>query len=203
MRLAAILLTLAVSGCVGSTAAVPPDNYYRFRVVAPDQRAEKVALPGVLSVATLDGDGLVRARPVLFIKGEGSHALRQHNYHFWADSPTRLLQTELVSYLRRLGLAGSVVTPKMRVRADFELIGKIKRLERVLGSLTTHVAVELDFAIIRQSDRRLVVENTYAIEVDCDDDSVDSSVAALNLALEKLFAAFAADVARSSHIAAR
>lgn len=121
----------SLTGCLGSTETVPPDHYYRITVNEPDQPAPSIAFPGVLSIATFDGDGLVRGRPLLFSSSElqGQGTLRQHNYHYWVDSPSRLLQGQLATYLKNSALADSVVSPEMRVRADYELVGKILRLE--------------------------------------------------------------------------
>lgn len=202
-KLAAVLVALTVAGCMGSAPPVPPDNYYRLQVPAPAERAERPALPGILSVGAFDADGLLRARPLLFSEADKEQAVRQHHYHFWTDSPTRLLQWEMVSYLRQRGLAGSIVTPRMRVRADYELVGKIKRLERILGGPDYRVVVELEIAVIRQSDRRLIVEDTYVAEIRSADESVESSVDALNQALSRAFETFAGAVVRSDQTAGR
>lgn len=199
----AIAAILGLSGCLGSSQPVPPDNYYRLTVEAPTDRTAQPSLPGVLSIGALDGDGLVRARPLLFANTNKSHAVRQHNYHYWADSPTRLLQAELVSYMRRRGAAISVVTPKMRVRSDYELVGKIKRLERIMGDSTYRVAVEMDLAVIRQSDRHLIVEDSYLVEIKSQDGSVQSSVAALNQALAQVFRSFSGALDQTAQTARR
>ncbi|NQU72919.1 MAG: membrane integrity-associated transporter subunit PqiC [Rhodospirillales bacterium] len=199
----AIAVIFSLSGCMGSSQPVPPDNYYRLRVDAPTNHTEQPSLPGVLSIAALGGDGLVSARALLFTDQDKSHAVRQHNYHFWADSPTRLLQTELVSYMRQRGIAISVVTPQMRVRADYELVGKIKRLERILGKSSSHVVVELDLAVIRQSDRRLIMGDTYVVEIESRDESVQSSVAALNVALGQVFRSFSGALDQTAQTARR
>jgi ABC-type uncharacterized transport system auxiliary subunit len=199
----AVTALFGLSACFGAPDAVPPDNYYRLSVAAPAVRAAQPSLPGVLSIATLDGDGLVKARPVLFTNHGQSHAVRQHNYHFWADSPTRLLQAELVSYMRRRGVAISVVTPQMRVRADYELVGKIRRLERILGKSVYHVVVELDLAVIRQSDRRLIVEDSYSVKIKSSDGSVQASVAALNEALGQVFGQFSGALDQTAQTARR
>lgn len=196
-----LLAAFVVTGCVGSTATVPHDNYYRILVPAPDSRAARAALPGVLSVVAFDADGLVRARPVLFTTEGSSHAVRQHNYHYWVDSPTKLVQYEIASYLKKRGLADSVVTPEMRVRADYELRGRIKRLERMIGPNFSSVAVELDLAVIQLSDRRLIVQETYISQLSCDEDGVKGCVSAVNRALADVFDSFAADIGRAQQAA--
>ena len=187
----------ALTGCLGSTGTVPPDHYYRISVNEPDQTAPSVAFPGVLSIATFDGDGLVRGRPVLFTTDGLKGTLRQHNYHYWVDSPSRLLQGQLATYLKNSALAESVVTPEMRVRADYELVGKILRLERVLGSGPPRVAVELELSVVRLRDHTLVSTNTFSSEVNCVDDSVGAAITAMNQAVGKIFNDFVASAGRS------
>ncbi len=187
----------ALTGCLGSTETVPPDHYYRITVSQPDQPAPSVAFPGVLSIATFDGDGLVRGRPVLFTTGGLQGTLRQHNYHYWVDSPSRLLQGQLATYLKNSALAETVVTPEMRVRADYELVGKILRLERVLGSGPPRVAVELELSVVRLRDHTLVSTNTFSSEVNCVDDSVGAAITAMNQAVGKIFNDFVASAGRS------
>ncbi len=186
----------ALAGCLGSTETVPPDHYYRITVTKPDQRAAGIAFPGVLSVATFDGDGLLCGRPVLFTTDGREGTLRQHNYHYWVDSPSRLLQGQLASYLRNSALADSVVTPEMRVRADYELVGRIIRLERVLGAGPPRVAVKLALSVVRLSDHKLVTTNTFSAEVNCVDDSVGAAITAMNQAVGEIFNDFVAGTGR-------
>ena len=188
----------ALTGCLGSTETVPPDHYYRITVNEPGQPAASVAFPGVLSIATFDGDGFVRGRPLLFSSSElqGQDTLRQHNYHYWVDSPSRLLQGQLATYLKNSALADSVVTPEMRVHADFELLGKILRLERVLGAGPSRVMVKLELSVVRLSDHTLVSTNTYSSEINCIDDSVSAAIAAMNQAVGKIFNDFVAGAGR-------
>jgi len=186
----------ALTGCVGSAETVPPDHYYRITVDKPDQRAASVAFPGVLSVATFDGDGLVRGRPVLFTIDGSEGTLRQHNYHYWVDSPSRLLQGQIAAFLKSSALADSVVTPELRVRADYELVGRIIRLERVLGAGPPRVAVKLELSVVRLSDHKLVSTNVFAAEVNCVDDSVGAAIKAMNQAVGRIFNDFVARAGR-------
>ncbi len=88
-RLGLLVLALAglsgLTGCLGSAPPVPRDHYYRVLVAPPTQGdaprsasgqsasrqsasrqgATGIMFPGVLSVAPLDADGLLRERPLL------------------------------------------------------------------------------------------------------------------------------------------
>lgn len=195
-RLAAGLLVASLSGCLGSAPPLPRDHYYRV-LVPPPQTGETVLFPGVVSVASLDADGLLRERPLLFSPTGGAQEMQQHDYHYWIDPPPRMLQGQLVDYLRGSGLTGAVVTPELRVAADFEVSGRVKRLERLLGGGPPRVVAELELAMTEAPRGRLVVVETYTAEVAARDESVESSVLALNQALGMIFREFLDDAGRS------
>jgi ABC-type uncharacterized transport system auxiliary subunit len=192
----------ALAGCLGSTDPVPPDNFYRLRIGAAGEPAQRPLVPGVLRVAAFEGDALLHARPVLYSPAGQPHAVRQHNYHYWADPPTRMVQDELAAYLKKRGAARAVVTPSMRVDSDYELRGRLRRLELVTGAGDARVVAELDLSVIRIADDRVVAAGSYEREVAADDDAVATSVGALNEALADIFARFSADLDRAPALAA-
>jgi ABC-type uncharacterized transport system auxiliary subunit len=159
----------------------------------PGSSAAVVAFPGVLSVAPLEAEGLLRERPLLYSATGGATELQQHDYHYWMDPPTRMLQLQLVDYLRASGLVRSVVTPELRIEADYQVSGRIKRLERLLGGGPTRVVAELELSLVARADNRLIVVGTYSAEAIAGDDGVESSVLALNQALGQVFERFLAD----------
>jgi ABC-type uncharacterized transport system auxiliary subunit len=206
------LVLLGLSGCLGSAPPVPRDHYYRVLVAPPAQntaaqRADarntpSVMFPGVVSVAPLEADGLLRERPLLYSASGRAHEMQQHDYHYWMDAPPRMLQVQLVDYLRHSGLARAVITPELRLRPDYEVSGRIRRLERLLGGGPPRVIAEIELAMVETDRNQLIVVETYAAEVPSADASVEASVLALNRALAGIFERFLAD-ATWSHTAFR
>ncbi len=222
-RLGLLVLALAgVTGCLGSAPPVPRDHYYRVLVAPPTQgdtaqstsassasgqsasrpSATGIMFPGVLSVAPLEADGLLRERPLLYSTTGRAHEMQQHDYHYWMDPPPKMLQAQLVDYLRASGVAKAVVTPDLRVRPDYEITGRLKRFERLLGGGPTRVVAEIELAMVEIGRNQLLVIETYSAEVTAVDDSVEASVLALDEALERIFERFLAD-ATWSHTAFR
>ncbi len=219
-----------LTGCLGSAPPIPRDHYYRIVAVPPvraaasqtaspqtatiegamvlgrlgwempGSRADTVAFPGVLSVMPLEAEGLLRERPLMYSTTGSATEMQQHDYHYWMDPPTRMLQLQLVDYLRASGLVGSVVTPELRIEADYLVSGRIKRLERLLGGGPTRVVAELELSLVTRADNELIVIGTYSAEALAADDGVESSVLALNQALGQVFERFLAD-ATWSHAA--
>jgi ABC-type uncharacterized transport system auxiliary subunit len=112
-----------------------------------------------------------------------------------------MVQDELAAFLRKRGLARSVVTPNMRTDADYELRGRLRHLEMLTGGRGAKVLAELDLSVVRIADGKVVVASTYSREADAGDDSVGASVSAINDALGEIFADFAADLDRSPALA--
>lgn len=213
-RLGLLVLALAgLAGCIGSAPPVPRDHYYRVLVAPPaqggalqsatgqsatgqsatGQRATGIMFPGVLSVAPLDAGGLLRERPLLYSATGRAHEVQQHDYYYWMDPPPKMLQAQLVDYLRASGVAKAVVTPDLRIRPDYEITGRLKRFERLLGGGPTRVVAEIELALVETGRNQLLVIETYSAEVAAADDSVEASVLALDQALGRIFERFLAD----------
>lgn len=204
-RLGLLVLALAgLAGCIGSAPPVPRDHYYRVLVTPPaqgstlqsttGQTAAGITFPGVLSVAPLDADGLLRERPLLYSATGSATEMQQHDYHYWMDPPPKMLQAQLVDYLRASGLAKAVITPDLRVRSGYEITGRLKRFERLLGGGPTRVVAEIELALVETKGNQLLVIETYSAEVAAADDSVEASVLALNQALGRIFERFLVDI---------
>jgi ABC-type uncharacterized transport system auxiliary subunit len=149
-------------------------------------------------VEQLGADGLLRERPLLYSLSGASHEVQQHNYHYWTDAPPRMLQDQMVSYLRRGGIAGSVVTPEMRIRADYRISGKVKRLERLLGGGPPRVFVEVELSLIHLSDDRLLLVDNFTEQEPVADDSVKSAIVAINRATGRIFELFLSRALRAA-----
>lgn len=187
-----------LAGCLGSAPPVPRDHYYRLLVPTPEQSAGEAPLPGITTVELLQADGLLRERPLLYSESGESYELQQHNYHYWNDAPPRMLQDQMVTYLRRSGISRQVVTPDMRIRADYQVSGKVRRLERLLGGGPPRVFVEIELALLRLSDDRVLVVETFGAEAPAANESVEAAIVALNRATAEIFGRFLSQVRRAA-----
>ena len=82
----------------------------------------------------------------------------------------------------------------MRIRADYQVSGKARRLERLLGGGPPRVFVEVELALLRLSDETLLVVETYSAEASAADETVDAAVVALNRATAEIFDRFLTQV---------
>lgn len=183
-----------VSGCGATTEAPPRDSFYRLDVAAPEALRADALLDGPLIVKRFGADGTVGQRPIVYADASSRHALHQYNYHLWADPPPRMVQELTVDMLRGAGVAEPVVTPEVRVQADYELTGKIKLLEHLRGEESS-VEVRLEFHLHRLRDGELLLVQDYEVSRAAADASVTEATRAMNEALGEIYTRLVADIA--------
>ncbi|MCH7935978.1 MAG: membrane integrity-associated transporter subunit PqiC [Proteobacteria bacterium] len=189
------VLALALLAACGSAAPVPEDQFYRLSVVMTAAPQSKTLFPGTLEIDRFVADGLTAGRPIVYSEAGKPFQVKEFHYHFWTQPPTVMLRDELVSYLRRAKVADTVVTPEMRVSPDYILTGKIRRLEKVVGTPPKAV-LEIELGLRKASGGKLIFLDTYRVEITSDGSGVDAAVTSLNKALSTIYADFVADLSK-------
>ncbi|MFC1673007.1 ABC-type transport auxiliary lipoprotein family protein [Pseudomonadota bacterium] len=188
LALGVVVSTLAA--CGGGGAAIPDDQFFRLNTTAAP--ASSAVLDGTVEVERFSASGVFSKRPVLYSE-PGSNAVSEYIYHFWTDSPPVLLQAAMVSHLRASGVADRVVTPDLRVRADYTVLGRVIRMETVRGASPTGV-VTLELALRREKDGELLVLGEYSAEIAADGRDIHAAVQAIDAAVNDAFKAFVQDM---------
>ena len=171
---------------------VPQDHYYRLNLTAP-ARMEQPVLPGILAIKRFSADGMLQVRGIIYSQPGRPLEVESYHYHHWTDIPPVMLQDILVGYLRAANAAPGIVAGGMDVEPDYILKGRINRLERVTGSAHDGV-LELEFSLIQAATRQVILQRSYRQQVRADNQTVAGTVAALNQALENVYAEFLGDL---------
>ena len=186
----AILLSILLSACASGPA--PGDHFYRVELAPPAQPLELPLLNGILVVSRFRLDSLSDERNLVYRSAADSTELHQYAYRRWVDPPSAMLQAEIASYLAQAGVARDVVTPDIRVHTGYALDGRILRFESVLGSVG-EVHLELEFAVTKRDDRKLLFLNRYSAARPIPLDDMDATARAYGDALEEVLQRFVAD----------
>ncbi len=187
------LIAAGFLAACGSAAPVPEDQFYRLVVSQP--ASSKTLFPGIMEVDRFVADGLTAGRPIVYSETGKPFQVKEYHYHFWTQPPTVMLRDELVSYLRARKVSDTVVTPEMRVTPDYVLIGKIKRLEKVVGDPPKAV-LELELSLRKASGDKILHLDTYRVETVSDGPGVDDAVKSLNTALTSIYGKFVHDLSK-------
>jgi ABC-type uncharacterized transport system auxiliary subunit len=185
---------LAAAGCIAGPA--PEDHFYRLEAGRPSAPLATPALPGSLRVEPLRTDALTRGTALLYRDPARPSEVRRYPYHRWADSPTTMIQAELIRFLREAGVAELVLSPELGVRPDYVLTGRIVRMERLLAegdAAGSSVLLELEFNLSRASGRELLFHETYREQSSASKGAGDAA-SALNRALAAVFERLLADL---------
>lgn len=137
-----LLCALLLAGC-GGMARVPEDSFYRLDVMAGAQHPPVPALEGGLVVQGNAAAPLYRDRALLYSEAAAPARVQRYHYHYWADSPPRMVQRGLADYLRAAGVAQPVLSPEDGHAAPHRLRVDIERFEHLRGPDNGHVEVAL------------------------------------------------------------
>lgn len=184
-----VLMAVACWAC--AQAPVPKDQYYRLTVSAPAPGPELVH--GSIEVHRFSADDLTAGRAIVYSRQGQSNQLMSYHYHFWVESPTTMLQQELVRYLRTAQAATAVTTTELRTRPDYVLHGRIRHLEQVAGP-NPAAAIALELIVKKSGSDTPALVRTYARKLLLPDNSVAAAVAAVNQGLNEIYGEFLRDL---------
>jgi len=190
---ACVLAVLLAAGC-GSVPAVPEVRYYRLPPSAELPNAETSAFQQALVVEPLTADGVYNDQAILYaLKPDGS--LKNYHYQLWSDPPSRLLQRRLITNLRSARMAPVVTDRFPASQPSLRLTGVIDRFDRVrIGEDRWQVYVALQFRLDGNDDQPLL-QRSYRAEVPAEGTSIQATVRAFAVAIDKCFAELRSDLA--------
>jgi len=189
------LITLAVTAACGSAPPVPEDHFYRLQADYASEPMATNILSGTIEVDRFVADGLTSERSIVYSQSGKPNQVKTYHYHFWIKPPAVMLRDEIVSFLRMANIAKAIVTPELRVQADYVLSGKIEHLEQVRGE-NDRALIEVELSLRGSADGKLLFLQSYRIENESGGPSVASAVDSLNTALSIIYSDFVADLGK-------
>jgi ABC-type uncharacterized transport system auxiliary subunit len=198
VKLTTILGIVILPAC-GALKPLPSDRFYQLDVNhlgANTSTAPWTAEP--VRVGKFQANGVHRERAIVRSES-GQFAVQQQRYDLWVDSPERMLQIELVSYLRAANVAPVVTTSNVH-RSGYEISGRILRFDQVVDGDRTSIAVVLSLELAAlKSPSMVVLAREYEEISSTGNGDIEASVAAISAAIETIFRRFVADAGTALH----
>lgn len=186
-----VAAAVLVLGACGAMKPLPSDTFYRLNV-PPATSAAQAWSGAPVRVAKFAASGVHRERPIVHTSAD-SVVVGQHRYDLWIDSPERMLQNELVRYLRDARVA-PVVTGSSVAGKAIEVRGRIDRMDNLIESGEPGVVVELHLELVVRGQREAVIFARAYRELRTPAGSTMAAVAgAMSEAIGAIFARFTAD----------
>jgi ABC-type uncharacterized transport system auxiliary subunit len=187
-----LLMIFGLAAC--ASPPLPEDHYYRLEIDAPETAQTAAPLAGSINVQRFHMTGIYGERPLLYSSAQAPTELRQYHYHYWADSPARLIQEQLTDYLRAAHLAREVTAQSDGATAEFQLIGTVQRFEQRRDGAAAQAHVELELTVQRTTDGRRLFSKSYRADIPTRDSTPLAAAQGLGQALAQCFVAFGADL---------
>ena len=194
MRRLAPLLLLLLAGCA-SSPGIPETTYYRLPEPAAVAAAPAPLFAQPLVVETFQADGLHSDQALLYALDEGGTQLRGYHYQLWVDPPVRALQRRLLETLRAANASALVVDRLPAHAGSVRVSGRIDALERIPDGEGWKVRVEIGLRVDAAGAERPLLVRSYREQEPAAGGTVAASVQSLGTAIDRVFAAFMADLA--------
>jgi ABC-type uncharacterized transport system auxiliary subunit len=189
---APLLLMLSLLAGCAQQPPVPEDRFYRLQT--PQDGSVTHPLKGSVAVKRLQSDALHNDRAILYSEASQPLQLKRYHYHFWIDTPPRLISEHLISWLRHSRAADVVLTDRPGVRPDYTLSGKIRRFEQITDKGQSSVEVSLELQLENNGNHIPLLVRDYSARVAARSRNIEDVIAAFSEALTRIYADFMKDV---------
>jgi len=188
MRFFIVPLLMLVVAC-GAPEPAPEDHFYRLPAAnMPDNGTPIV---DVLLVDSYRIDGLFRERNIVYVASADSVELDRYHYHLWHESPGYMLQNHLADYLRRTGLARTVMTSRSG-KPDMTISGDLHQFMHIRSGDHGRVVVGLELRGLMADREQPIVQKIYTEQEPVDGKGMAAVILSFNRALNRIYADFSA-----------
>ena len=153
-----------MSGCT-AVQPVPEDNYYRITIAVPASDSQAPILHGGLLVDRLQTDALRNGRAIVYRDDDRPLQLQRHHYHFWSESPAKMIQHQLAVYLDQVRTADYVFNTDHALPHRYRLTGRVVEFDRVAGKEQIRSVIKLQFVLTRRGVAGPLLSETYQSEI--------------------------------------
>lgn len=169
-----ITMSLLLSGCVNITKELPAFNTYSLQLDDVKKSDSKINY----SITVTEPKALrsINTKAITYIKG-----FRYENYSLsrWSDSPSKMLQKNITSYLSLRDNYKYVVSSKINIKSDYKLISELENFAQVFTKEGVFVKVNIR-VYLKSKKSELYVKNFSYSKKSISDNAI-GAVESLNL----------------------
>jgi ABC-type uncharacterized transport system auxiliary subunit len=172
-------LPLLVMGCGGT---VPESRFYMLHYeVAPERVEQPIDL--VLGVEPFSTQPLYRDRRIVYRVSENE--VVYYPYRYWAAPPGELVADQLANHIRQVGLVRALEMAPFGRSPEWLLSGHVQEFDEVELEAGGAARLELIVRLESVTDRRILREETLAVEKPLAERSPDRVAEAMSAAVRE------------------
>ena len=192
-RAFALAAALLLGAC--SSEPVPEIAYYTLPPLTAVPARPAPVFKAPISIDSFLADGVYNEQGVLYLSLDHRN-LRAYHYQLWQDPPTRMLQRRLIDTLRARRLSDLVADRLPAAAEQINVLGLVRRFDRVQGADGWHAMVQFELRVERGSARTPLLVKDYEWDQRAEENSLQGSVDAFAVGVDHCFAEFAQDLER-------
>lgn len=187
-----IFLHVSLTACSLSGSQVPSDHFYRL----PDAVATRSSqqLFDKILIRPVQVEGLYHERSLLYVEDHAPLEIKRYHYHYWVETPARLVQKHMQRYLQTSDIAGDVTLNPSYDVADIEITPVITGFERVIQNGTIRSHVEIDCHVQYAAGAGKSWSRVYTATIVASDATIHSSARAFGQALDQIMTTLLKDL---------
>ena len=189
-----LAVALLLNACVNQPS-VPQDYFYRLPELHPSVPHQQTLINGLLLVDELQADGVYRERPLLYVDGQRPLEVVQYHYRHWVQTPSQIIQDNLLEYLREANVADKVERYTSGNSPDLLITGRLQKFEQFVQQTGSTAVVAMEIEFRKKTPQGTVKESReYETKVMADGSSIHDSVIAFGNALQQIYDKILADL---------
>lgn len=155
------VLVVVAAGVLLACGGAPKSQFYTLST-SPAASGSSGSSSSQVGVAAPRASHMLRQDRVVYFTAENE--LNYYANHRWADTPPRLVQTQLMRQLNASGLFGNVVAYRAQKGLDYVLRGRLLAMEEVDTATEIKARFGLELELVRQEDDRVVWTGRHSCE---------------------------------------
>lgn len=185
---------LLLNGCVNQPA-VPEDYFYRLPELQPGKPRDSTLFNGLLLVDEFQAEGVYRERPILYVDSKRPLEVLQYHYRHWIQTPSQLIQDNLVEYLRGANIATRVERYSSGKSGEMLIGGRLQKFEQRVQSNGATAVVAIEIVFRRKTPQGTIKQiRNYEDKVMAEGPTMHDSVVAFGKAMQHIYDRMLADL---------
>ncbi len=187
--IASILLT----ACFGGNGNIPDDHYYRL----PELKTSKLPSPllnGSLRVKKVITHGIYAERTLIYTDKNNELKLTRYHYHHWEKSPAKIIQDNIVQYLKARGVAHKISMHTRESKPDYILEAELVTLHRHVNAGSYSAAIAIDFRLFNNSNNSIFINKRYYSNITASSEHLVDTIKAYSQGFQQIYDEFIIDL---------
>lgn len=182
-------LFLTLTACGLSPSTIPEEHFYRL---GDTVKIKPAAIKfEYLQLADVKASGIYNERAILYRDSDKPLEIHRYHYHFWMQSPAKLVQSYMQQYLQQSGVTKNIATGSVSRSSAGVIQTEIIRFERLVAKQQAEVDVRLRIGFAGAS-------RIYTAQVKADSTDMYATIEAFNQALSQIMLRFQEELSRAN-----